>query len=61
MGQQHEQMISWSDTHAVELPELRCAFRKRCRDGYSNAVRHACHLTVLEAECKVAQPRISMA
>jgi len=35
---------------ADELPALRCAFRKRCRDGYSTAVRDACSLNVLESE-----------
>ena len=35
---------------ADELPALRCAFRKRCRAGLSNAVRLSCALTVLEGE-----------
>ena len=35
---------------ADELPALRCAFRKRCRAGLSNAVGLRCALTVLEAE-----------
>ena len=35
---------------ASELPALRCAFRKRTRDGHSNALRLACSLTTLEAE-----------
>ena len=35
---------------ADELPALRTAFRKRCRAGFSNAVRFACQLSVLEAE-----------
>ena len=66
MGAQHEQMVAWCDAHATELPELRCAFRKRCRDGYSNAVRNACHLTVMETEYrgehKMARPpHLSMA
>lgn len=50
MGAYHEEMIRESASHAAVLPELRCAFRKRCRDGYSNAVRHACSLRVLESE-----------
>ena len=35
---------------ACDLAPLRCAFRKRCRAGFSNAVRLACALTVLEGE-----------
>lgn len=35
---------------AAELSPLRIAFRKRCHQGISNAVRLSCALTVLEAE-----------
>ena len=35
---------------AAELSPLRIAFRKRCRQGMSNAVHLSCALTVLEAE-----------
>jgi len=35
---------------AVELPKLRCAFRKRTREGYSNALRYSCSLLTLENE-----------
>ena len=35
---------------AADLAPLRLAFRKRCRAGFSNAVRLACALTVLETE-----------
>lgn len=35
---------------ASEIPALRCAFRKRTRDGHSNALRMACSLTTLETE-----------
>ena len=40
---------------AEELPALRCAFRKRCRAGFSNAVRLSCALTVLEGELRGAE------
>ena len=35
---------------AMEMPMLRCAFRKRCHEGYSNAMRLACSLSILEGE-----------
>lgn len=35
---------------ARELPALRCAFRKRTREGHSNALRLACSLATLESE-----------
>ena len=35
---------------AAEIPALRCAFRKRCASGHSNAARLACSLAVLEGE-----------
>ena len=35
---------------AAELPLLRCAFRKRMRDGLSSAMRLNCALVVLEGE-----------
>lgn len=46
---------------ADELPALRCAFRKRCRDGHSNAIRFACSLNVLEAEMPGQQPQSARA
>ncbi|KAL3931221.1 MAG: hypothetical protein SGPRY_001217, partial [Prymnesium sp.] len=39
---------------ASELPMLRCAFRKRCREGYSNAMRLVCSLSILENELGTA-------
>ena len=42
---------------ADKLPALRCAIRKRCRDGQSNAIRLACSLSVLEAEMHGRQPQ----
>ena len=42
---------------AMELPMLRCAFRKRCREGYSNAMRLSCSLSVLEGELDQDEPQ----
>ena len=51
LGIHHEQVIDECSLFATELPALRCAFRKRSREGHSNAVRLACSLQVLESEC----------
>ena len=39
---------------ARELPALRCAFRKRTRDGHSNALRAACSLASPQSGVELA-------
>ena len=48
--------IAECETIADELPALRNAFRKRCRDGYSKAVRMSVALNVLESE-QLVEPK----
>jgi hypothetical protein len=56
MEEMEAKSIAECKTIAAELPGLRNAFRKRCRDGYSNAVRLSLTLDVLECE-QLVEPK----